>query len=101
MSVPSWLGLRAAQIDRLERESGIALSFKPFTPIDTRKTQAMLKNNEFLIDPQNARWRQELETMQERGRKIDLEAVFQLERGFELFSSEIVHLDIMTGNAIN
>ena len=97
----AWLGLRAAQIDRLERESGIALSFKPFTPIDTRKTRAMLKTNEFLIDPQNARWRQELETMQERERKIDLEAVFELERGFELFTSEIVQLDIMMDNALS
>ena len=97
----AWLGLRAAQIDRLESESGTTLSSKPFTPIDTRKSRAMLKTNEFMVDPQNARWRKELETMQARERKVDLEAVFELERGFELFTSEIVQLDIMMGNAID
>ena len=96
----AWLGLRAAQIDRLQRKEGIELSSKPFSPVDRRKVQSMLKNNQFLGETQNAEWRQELEAMQERGIKVDLEAVLELERGFEIFSEEVVQQELLSENAI-
>ena len=101
-AVPSmaWLGLRAAQIDRLQRKEGIELSSKPFSPVDRRKVQSMLRNNQFLGETQNAEWRQELEAMQERGIKVDLEAVLELERGFEIFSEEVVQQELLSENAI-